>query len=210
MDIRDATDADLDFLAWAMLAASRSHLERGVWEYVHDQNEAQTLSFLRRLATTDTVHFFHWSLFQIAEIDGTPGAAMCGFDAETQGMSAAGQVIPALAVESGVVFDQEFMRRAATVGVVSSEYAEGAWVIENVATLPEFRRRGLTDALIEATLDRGRAKGFNLAQISVFIGNTPAREAYLKAGFEVKDEKRDPMFEADLGCPGMERLLQAL
>jgi RimJ/RimL family protein N-acetyltransferase len=64
--------------------------------------------------------------------------------------------------------------------------------------------------LITATLDRGRSLGFNLGQISVFIGNEPAKRAYEKAGFEVKDDKRDPTFEAELGFPGMERMLQAL
>jgi GNAT superfamily N-acetyltransferase len=210
VDIRDANEGDLDFLAWVQLTASRSHVERGVWEYVNDQTEERCLDFLHRMLTSDIVHWMHWSLFQIVEVDGTPAAAMCGFDPATQGTSALSQVYPAAAADSGVVMDQELMRRSGTIGVVAPEYADGAWVVENVATKPEFRRRGLTDALIAATLDRGRSNGFNLGQIAVFIGNEPAKQAYLKAGFEAKDEKRDPTFEAELGFPGMERLLQAL
>jgi ribosomal protein S18 acetylase RimI-like enzyme len=210
VDIRDANERDIDFIAWVMLAASRSHLPRGIWEYLNGQDEAQTLAFLRSLGSSEDVHLFHWSLFQIAEIDGTPAAAMCGYDSATQGMPAASTAVPAAAMQSGVVFDDEFMRRAGLVGNVVSDNLDGAWVIENVATAPEFRRRGLTDALIKATLDRGRDKGFTLGQISVFIGNTPAREAYLKAGFEVKDEKRDADFEAEMGSPGFERMMQPL
>jgi translation initiation factor 4G len=210
MNIRDANEGDLDFIAWVQLTASRSHLERGLYEYMNDQDEEQTLAFIRRLSVTDVVHFCHWSLFQIAEVDGTPAAAMCGFDPETQGMSVLGSIVPSVLSESGVVLDQEYMRRAATVGIVIPEHAEDSWVIENVATRPEFRRRGITNALLEAMLDRGRSKGFSLAQIAVFIGNEPARQAYLKVGFEVKDEKRDPTFEAEVGCPGIERLLQPL
>ena len=210
MNIRDARASDIDFIAWVQLTASRSHVPRGIWEYLNDQDEEHTLAFIRRMAATDTVHWCHWSLFQIAEVDGTPAAAMCGFDPATEGMGALGQVIPSTLNDAGVALDQEYMRRAGTVGMCASEFADGAWVIENVATRPDFRRRGLVDALIGVTLDRGRSRGFNLGQISVFIGNEPAKRAYLKAGFEVKDEKRDPTFEAELGFPGMERLLQPL
>lgn len=210
MQIRDATEDDLDFIAWVQLCASRSHVSRGIWEYLNDQDELQTLAFLKRMASTDTVHWCHWSLFQIAEVDGERAASMCGFDPVTEGMGPMGQVIPAVLTESQVTLDQDYMRRVGVVGTCTSDYADGAWVIENVATRPEYRRRGLVDALIAATLDRGRAKGFNLGQISVFIGNDAARSAYLKAGFELKDEKREPTFEAELGFPGMERLLQPL
>lgn len=210
MDIRDANEGDIDFLAWVMLEASRSHLARGVWEYVHDHDEDKTLDFLRRLASTDVIHFFHPSLFMIAEVDGNPAAALCGFDHETQGMSALWQVMPSVLSESGIVLDEGFMRRGSIVGMVTSDYAPGAWVVENVATRPEFRRRGLVRELLDLIFERGRANRFDLAQISVFIGNEPARNAYLAAGFESKDEKRDPTFEKEFGCPGMERLLRPL
>ena len=65
--IRRASERDLDLLTWVMLAASRSHLDRGIWEYVNASDEACTLAFMRRLATTDTVHLSHYSLFLIAE-----------------------------------------------------------------------------------------------------------------------------------------------
>ena len=83
--IRRATERDLDLVTWVMLAASRSHLDRGIWEYLNATDETATLSFLRRLATSDTVQMFHWSLFLIAELDGEPGAAMCAYDSSTQG-----------------------------------------------------------------------------------------------------------------------------
>ena len=47
-------------------------------------------------------------------------------------------------------------------------------------------------------------------QIGLLIGNEPARRAYLKHGFRHADEKRDPEFEAAVGCPGLERLLRPL
>jgi translation initiation factor 4G len=66
---------------------------------------------------------------------------------------------------------------------------------------------GASSKLLEAILDQGREHGFRLAQVSYYIGNTPAENAYNKAGFKFADEKRHPDFEALIGCPGMVRLL---
>ena len=88
--------------------------------------------------------------------------------------------------------------------------AEGAWVIESVATVPEFRRRGIIDALLNEILEKGRGLGFGLGQVGVFIGNTPAQRAYEKCGFRMVDEKRHPDFEAAIGCPGIARLHREL
>ena len=210
MDIRDATTDDVDFIAWVMLAASRSHLPRGLWEYIYDWDESTTLEFLRRLAVTDDVHVFHHSLFVIASVDDIPAAAMCGYEADTQGIAVAMPSIGTIGMELGMTMDDAFMRRATAVGAVTPEVAEGSWVVENVATRPEFRRRGLTQALLEHVLDRGRSRDLALSQIAVFLGNSPAREAYIRAGYELKDERRDAVFEADMGCPGVERLVMTL
>jgi ribosomal protein S18 acetylase RimI-like enzyme len=80
------------------------------------------------------------------------------------------------------------------------------WVIEWVATRPEFRGRGLVSQLLDRTLDEGRARGYARSQISLLIGNTPAQSAYQSAGFRVVDEKRHPDFEAALGAPGIRRM----
>src|SRR5690349_16312764 len=110
--IRRATEQDLDLLTWVMLAASRSHLDRGLWEYLNASDEAATLSFLRRMTTTETVHLFHWSLFLIAELDGEAGAAMLAYDSSTQGFDAAlPEMMTATAAEGVDTADPEYARR---------------------------------------------------------------------------------------------------
>ena len=208
--IRDATEDDIDFVAWVQLTASRSHVPVGVWEYLNGTDEEQTLVFLRAIATSDTVHWCHLSLFQIAEVEGVPAAALCGFDPPTQGMEQLMTVVPPVLIELGLADLAGLMTRAEIVQRVASDFEPGAWVIENVATVPAFRRRGVMDGLLRAVLDRGRDKGFGLAQITVFIGNEPARAAYVKAGFDKVAEKRDAEFEAAMGFPGFERLLRPL
>ncbi|HET6811616.1 MAG TPA: GNAT family N-acetyltransferase [Acidimicrobiales bacterium] len=213
--IRRADEKDLDLLTWVMLAASRSHLERGIWEYMNSTDEPATLAFLRRLATTDAVHMFHRSLFLVAELDGEPGAAMCAYDSSTQGFDVALPAIASATAAEGVnAEDPEYVRRS---GVLLSGFVPddpgppGArWVIENVATRPEMRRRGLVDALLHQLLGHGRERGFEHAQISVFIENERARRAYIKAGFEPLAEQRSDEWQREIGCPGTEMLLQPL
>jgi ribosomal protein S18 acetylase RimI-like enzyme len=215
IQIRRATDKDLDLVLWVMLAASRSHLDRGIWEYLNASDEPATLSFLRRLATTDTVHVFHSSLFLIAELDGEPGAAMCAYDSSTQGFDVAlPEMATATAAEGINAEDPEYMRRSDVLlsGLVMDDPGPPGprWVIENVATRPEMRRKGLVDALLHQLLGHGRERGFEYAQISVFIENERARRAYVKAGFEPLTEQRSDDWPQELGCPGTEMLLQPL
>jgi ribosomal protein S18 acetylase RimI-like enzyme len=94
----------------------------------------------------------------------------------------------------------------ATIRTCLFSEAPGEWIIENVATLPAYRRRGLGNALLAEILAKGRRKGCRRAQISVLIGNTPAQQAYEKVGFQVVDERRHPDFEALVGASGIRRL----
>ena len=89
-----------------------------------------------------------------------------------------------------------------------SHTAEDAWVIEWVATRPEYRGKGLVHALLHDILDPGRERGHAQAQIAVLIGNTPAQRAYEGVGFRVADEKTHPDFERAVGSPGIRRLLR--
>ena len=86
------------------------------------------------------------------------------------------------------------------------EDAEGAWVVEWVATLPDFRRRGLVHELLLAILEEGRERGHPRAQIGILIGNIPAQSAYENVGFRMTLEKTSERFEAVIGSPGLARL----
>jgi ribosomal protein S18 acetylase RimI-like enzyme len=102
------------------------------------------------------------------------------------------------------------MQKAAAFVLVAPEHVPNVWIVEHVATKPEFRRRGLVERLIGEILDVGRKRGATVADIGVLIGNDPAQRAYEKCGFEVIDEKRHPDFEAVYGCPGVRSLRRAI
>ena len=101
-------------------------------------------------------------------------------------------------------------RRGAYTANCWVQGGEGEWLIEHVATLPEYRGRGLVQALIVHALAAGRAAGFARASISFLIGNEVAERAYAKAGFAFAEEKRDPEFEALTGAPGFRRFVRAI
>jgi ribosomal protein S18 acetylase RimI-like enzyme len=210
--IRPATIDDADFLAWVMLSAARSHLERGLWDITLNRRQEDCLSFLRELARTETRSWAHYSRFIVAEVDGQAAAALCGYDPIEAGTPALVNAIDEAAKQIGWS-DSDVAgvwERFAPVGTCISDDAEGAWIIENVATLPSYRRCGLVNRLLENALEAGRARGHRLAQISILIGNTPAQKAYEKIGFLPDKEKRHPDYEATVGAPGMIRLLRNL
>ena len=212
--IVDARREHAEFLAWVILTAHRSHLERCMWDFLVGGSEAECLCFLEALTTTDEPHWTHHSIFIVAEVDGRPVSALSGyFDAELGAGTSA--LSNAFREVNGVVgrTDEDNIagwQRAGSIVYVAPEHADGAWVVENVATLPEFRRRGLVDQLLVEILDRGRSRGATFADVGVLIGNDGAQRAYEKAGFEVTGEKRHPDFEAVYKCPGIRSMSRTL
>jgi len=150
---------------------------------------------------------FHYSDFIIAEVDGRPVAALSGYDPKQ--LAEVGQPLLEAFQKLGLNGSSRLDNQKGVAAILYCypEETEGAWIIESVATLPEVRRRGVINILLEEVLEKGRRLGFGLAQVGVFIGNTPAQNAYEKCGFKVVDEKRHPDFEAETGSPGMKRLL---
>ncbi len=208
--IRPATPDDAAFLGWASVMASRSQLARGWFEIVLRRDDAFCFEFAKYLTIAEAVSWWHWSLFLVAEVGGEPAAAMCGFGDDsvyrnsTAAMAEAGG-------RMGIPQDEQaqfWTRGAFIISPATSE--DGAWTIENVATKPRFRNRGVATALMAAELEVARAKGFKRAQVSFFMGNTPAERSYAKAGFAFAEEKTAPDFAAALGIPGVTRFARDL
>jgi translation initiation factor 4G len=205
IQIRAAQPEDAEFLAWVFLTAGRAHVKRGIWEVILGGSENANLNFLKLLTVTETPHLFHYSCYLVAELAGKPAAALGGYDPKILGYEALRQAMPEVFMKLGNSGpDPEANKRAERVLCCIPQNAEGAWIIDSVATLPEYRRRGLVSRLLEAILEKGRQKGYQRAQINIYIGNIPAQRAYEKHGFKMVDQKRHPDFEAEIGSPGMD------
>jgi translation initiation factor 4G len=212
VEIVEARPEHVPFVAWVELAAARSHLPRGAWDLYIDGSEAETLRFLEALVSTESWHWAHYRNFIVAEVDGGPAAALsgyfeaeCGGPALTTGISEANRKLSRSDEENAAGW-----QRAGSFAKVEIAHEPGAWIVEWVATAPEFRRRGLVDRLMSEMLEMGRKKGASVAQIGVLIDNDAAQRAYEKNGFVVVEEKRHPDFEAAYGSPGARLLRRAI
>jgi ribosomal protein S18 acetylase RimI-like enzyme len=203
---------DAELLAWVMLAASRAHSGRGVWDLMIGASEAGCLEYLRRLAVTEPRSLCHYESFLVAEVDGHPGAALCGFELGVGGWAAVAEATAKVQGDLGWT-DADLaasQKRAAPVWGCFLPDVGADWGIENVATLPEFRRRGLAGALLNEALREGRERRCRLAQIATFIGNEAAQSVYRRSGFRFSDEKRCGDVTAVLGVPGFVRLIREI
>jgi translation initiation factor 4G len=201
--IRQADRGDTRFLAWVIQEAARSHLEWGVMDMAIPDDE-QRWAYLDAALHADARSFFHHTNFLVAEIDGRHVAALSGYE-------------PKIAVPEMLPMCQEVAQKIgwsnadlekmlASFGAAAAAFPdspEERWTIEWVATLPEFRGRGIVHKLMVEILDRGRERGYEKAQIGYLLGNRPARRAYESQGFKTVYERRDAGFEAALGCEGM-------
>jgi ribosomal protein S18 acetylase RimI-like enzyme len=202
---RPARKEDADFLARVLLLAARSHLERGFWDITLGSPEDACLAYLTRLAATSTRTWAHYSSFLVAEVDGRPAAGLSGYDPADAGFAALVQAMDEVAdqLSWGAGECAAPWERFAPIATCMLRETPGMWIVENVATLPEYRRQGLVHRLLDEILDTGRRRGHRVAQITVKIGNTPALRAYQEVGFRVVEEKRHPDFEAIVGVPGL-------
>lgn len=208
--IRRGKTADAAFLAWVMLTASRLG-PQGTWDLVVGGDDDECLEYLRRLALVPRT-LCHCESFVVAEIDGRPVSAVATCRFADGGWAGVGQAMARVQSDLGwSTADVEASRaRLAPVLACMPADAGADWCIEFVATLPQYRRRGLVDALMRQAIQRGVVRKCSLAQIQILIGNEPAQSAYEKAGFVVHDDRQSPEFQAVMGSPGFRRLLRKL
>ncbi len=146
-------------------------------------------------------------------MDGQPAAAMSGFATESRTPAPLPDLELHIARQIFDYSEQRISEIRTRLFIAASGFPEdlpGAWGIENVAVLPEFRGQGLIDHLFERVLEEGRNQGFKRAQIPCLIGNDAAQRAFERNGFEVVSQKRDAAFQELFGTPGAKLLMQIL
>jgi len=212
IETRPATAEDAPFLAWVMQTAARSHLEQGVWDHTFPGEEGPRLEILAKLLTTQRIHFGHYSRFRILEVDGEPASGLSAYEPSEHGIEQLQLGIAEALSQLGWTPEKILGLAEHTASFASTGYPnpDGLWIVEWVATRPEFRGRALVRRLLLEILEEGRAQGFTRAQIGYLLGNVRAKSAYEGVGFEWVAEHRHPDFERDYGSPGLARLQRDL
>jgi len=209
--VRAAGEGDGRLVASVLEMAGRGHLARGAWD-VAFEDEAVRVRALDTLATAAPPSWCHRSVFRVAEVDGVAAAATCSFVATEATPHDFGMALAHVHARLGWSDAQigAQMERLTPFLVCFPDMPPGTWIVENVGTVPAYRRRGLVRALLDDALAAGRAAGHVRAQISCLIGNHPAMRAYERAGFAVVEEKTHADFARLLGEPGFVRMTMAL
>jgi ribosomal protein S18 acetylase RimI-like enzyme len=216
ISVRWARREDGDFLAWVMLTASRAQLKRGIWDLIICAGERADhrgcLDYLKRLAVAEPRSLYHYENFLVAELDGKPAAALCGFEMSADTWKTVADAM--LAVEREIGWTESEVaasqQRVAPVWPCFLEDVGADWIVENIATKPECRGQGAASVLIEEIVREGALRGRRLVQISTYIGNDAGQSVYEKCGFRFSDEKRCAELERLLGAKGFARLLRKL
>lgn len=66
----------------------------------------------------------------------------------------------------------------------------GELQIQNLATSPDFRRRGIGQMLVEYVINRSRREGLSSAWLEVREDNQAAIKLYLSCGFELQGRRK--------------------
>ena len=206
ISIRDATAADAEFLAWVILTAARGHLDKpSVWERVFSGSEQERMGLLAKLVIAEPRCIAHYEGFVIAEHKGAPIAAACGYIPAERTPEDFTSALLYVVEEAGWNHQQQ-VDLLAGFGVFSRCLPMGyerEWVLEYIATKPEFRGSGVTHELLKDLLECGREAGVEKARVAYFIGNEAAKKSYRKLGFKEANEMVDSEFEAQYGVPGV-------
>jgi len=209
-EIRQATRDDIPMLAEVALLASRSQVETGCFDLAIHTNDEDRIQCVRGMLGTPERSWCHYENFLVATVDGEPAAALSAYAAYDETLLPMANSFVAGFRAIGMSDEQIGEAFEATLVFLTcgSDDEKDAWIIEWVACLEPFRRRGLIRELLLAMLERGRERGHTLSQIGIFSGNISAQRAYEDVGFAVEYEKHHPDFQAAIGCPGMTRLLR--
>ncbi|VAW88625.1 hypothetical protein MNBD_GAMMA17-2293 [hydrothermal vent metagenome] len=211
--IRPAQNKDIPFLGWVMFTAARSHLVESPWSVIFHEPEARTRILLERMSQITALPWSHVANFWIAEVDGVPAAAMCGFAPMAEGSPILAELELGVAKQEFNYSEErlaEVLDRLTIAALGFPEDLPDTWGIENVAVLPKFRGKGLLDRLFRHVLGEGQKKGFKRAQILCLMGNKPGQQAFERNGFKVFSEKTSPAFSELFGTPGAKLLVQGL
>ena len=208
----EATPDHSAFLARAILSASRSQLERGPFDIALGLETDELLDILEYMCLSDLVGNCHFSNFLVAEMSGEPVAALAAYDPGDSGLLPLGA--PFSDAYSALGHDEA--KLPFVLGCLEAVQRcmpprqPGTWTIEWVAVEESLRRQGIVGRLLREAINLGIDRSLQQSQVSTYVGNQAAIGAYVKAGYRIDCERRDPALKCLLGIPGMVTMVRAL
>ena len=209
--IRKGKREDARFLAKVMLMASRGHLKLGVWDLIIGGDEKACLDYLTRLALAEPVSLCHYLSFWVAQCEGQPAVALCGFDPNQGGWPQVTENLDG----SGRRWDGPPLT-SASLRYAPRRYghASPARRMERGSLRTSRRCRSFAGGVwwMRCSGSPGSRPQPRSSPVAIDGANRQpsAQKAYEKVGFKFFDEKRSADFEALIGSPGFRRLMMDL
>ena len=176
VNFRAATEDDSSHLAILADSARRlvSHMWRGAAQVGQSCFEVG-----REAIRTNGNHFSHYANWQIAEIGGRVAGGLNGY------------VLPKQ-MDAGILVDTPDLLRPLNA---LKAVAEGTWYISAASVFPEFRNRGVGDALLSKAEALARIQGNSRLTLMVGSFNEGAQRLYRRFGFSEWERRAFTPFE---------------
>lgn len=210
--LRDARPEDADFLALVIRMASLGRGSTSIWDLALGFGEVAQGHILRDLVLAEPPSAAHFNGFVVAEAHSSPIAAACGYLPSEKSPELFTEALLTITERLGWL-EQQQLKLIQSFEVFSRclPMTRGEdWVLEYIATLPQYRGSGVTQELLEDLLDCGREAGAKIARVAYFVGNDPAKKLYRRLGFVETHESLDSEFQELFGAPGVVHMMRRL
>ncbi len=131
----------------------------------------------------------HWTRQQWLDIFRSQNPARVAWIAETATAEVDAANVEATELDLDAVEATEAEVR--TVGFLVAQNGGPEWELENIAVLPEFRRKGVAGGLLSALLVQARSLLAERILLEVRASNQPAIRLYHASGFQILARRRD-------------------
>ncbi|MCD6017988.1 MAG: acetyltransferase, superfamily protein [Bacteroidetes bacterium] len=195
--VRKAEKTDCHFLARIILLAESTGFEITSYTGMFGKTTEELVPSFEKMIDNDTDgHPLTYKSYLIACVDGIPASAISVYKEGEFGDS---NHLMTGALMTG--FDRKSVALAfgflKNHGDITIQKTPGTLQIDCVATMPEYRGKGLLKELMKAAEQRGKELNTGEIQIQVWKKNEGAVAAYEKAGYKIVKEMMSAVDEGN-------------
>ncbi len=199
--VRKASEADTVIICKALLESSRAGKRLGLFDFVFQaSSDEQLLDYLKRLTTTTTKCYCHYSNFFIAVSGSNSVGAICAYEPRIATHDAFAKALEEIGI------DESYHERIAGYLLCEPEVDNQTWVLDFLTLQEEFKSIENYKELVTKSMLPARLKGYRKVQTMVEIGSVETELIYKKLGFTLIDEKRSDYYEEQFSRAGLMRL----
>ena len=198
VQIENAKEDDVEFLAKMVLQSSRADKKIGLFDYLFQtSDDTLLLQKLQQLILTPEKCYCHYKNFLIAKVEGKAVGTLCSYEPR---VATKERFITAL---EKIGCDQEIIERLNTLDVCEFDINKRTLMFDFLEEVEGYIDVGILKQLMQKSLLDARLKGYRVAQTIVEIGSLETLMFYEKLGFSKKDQKECEVYKEIFGRVGV-------